>query len=158
MAAALIVILPWTAYQHWGDPPGNRVVKWTLAGVTAIDGRGVVDEVGHAYAEAGVGDVLNNKLQNFLTMAGGGRGTSEQPGEWVHFSSEFVDTAHAVRDVGEGRFGDAVSEIRESRFSHLLWALGLVLLGLPVIAVAGCAAPGRARRSGTSPASAGSCS
>lgn len=136
VAALLIVVLPWSAYQHWGDPPGNRVVKWALAGVTKIDGRGVLEEVRHAYSERGLGGSLELKLQNFLTIAGGGPGSSERTTEWIHFSSAFVDSAHAIRDIGEGRFADAVSEVRESRFSHLLWSLGLLLLGLPVIAVA----------------------
>jgi hypothetical protein len=133
IAAALVVVLPWSAYQHWGDPPGNRVVKWSLAGVTKIDDRGILDSVVHAYSQAGVGTTLENKLQNFATMAGGGPDTDEKVDEWIHFSSAFRDTGHAITAIGEGRFGHAISEIRESRFSHLLWTFGLLILGLPLI-------------------------
>jgi hypothetical protein len=135
-AAALVLVLPWMAYQHYGDPPGNRVVKWSLAGVTKIDGRSTGEEIVHAYREAGVGGALHNKLENFLTMAGGGPDTRVSPTtEWIHFGSAFTDTANAVRYVGEGRFGTAISEIRESRFSHLLWSFGVLLLGFPVILI-----------------------
>jgi hypothetical protein len=132
---ALVLVLPWTAYQHYGDPPGNRVVKWALAGVTKIDSRGTADAIVHAYGEAGLGGSFENKLQNFLTMAGGGPDTHVTTDEWIHFGSAFTDTTNAVESIGEGRFGSAVSAVRESRFSHLLWSLGLLILGLPVIAI-----------------------
>ena len=32
---------PWSAYQKYGDPPGNRLVKWLLGGVVDIDDRGI---------------------------------------------------------------------------------------------------------------------
>lgn len=131
--AALVLILPWAAYQHYGDPPGNRVVKWALAGVNKIDSRSTADEIVHAYSEAGVGGSLDNKAQNFLTMAGGGPNTENLPDEWIHFGSAFTDTTNAVKSIGEGRFGSAVSAVRESRFSHLLWSLGFLILALPAI-------------------------
>jgi hypothetical protein len=133
--AALVLVVPWMAYQHYGDPPGNRVVKWTLAGVTKIDGRSTGGAIVHAYREAGVAGTLHNKLENFLTMAGGGPDSDGKTVEWIHFASAFKDTANAVDQVGEGRFGAAFSEIREVRFSHLLWSFGFLLLGLPVILI-----------------------
>ena len=135
IAAALVLVLPWTAYQHFGDPPGNRVVKWALAGTTKIDGRSTGEEIVHAYGQAGLGEVLHNKLENFLTMAGGGPDTDVKTVEWIHFQSAFRDTGNAVEAIGDGRFGDALSEIRESRFSHLLWSLGILILALPAIVV-----------------------
>ncbi len=135
IAAALLLILPWTAYQRYGDPPGDRVVKWGLAGVTEIDDKGVGEAVVDAYREAGLGGALDNKLQNFLTMAGGGPDADVRGLEWIRFGSAFTDTSQAVEAIGEGRFEAAVSAIRESRFSHLLWAFGVLILGLPVIAL-----------------------
>lgn len=132
-AAALVLILPWIAYQHYGDPPGNRVTKWALAGVTKIDDRGVGAEIVHAYGEAGLGEALHNKLENFLTMAGGGPDTRVTTTQWIPFGSAFTDVADAADAVGEGRLYVAVSEIRESRFSHLLWSFGFLILGLPLI-------------------------
>lgn len=130
--AALLLIGPWMAYQRYGDPPGNRVVKWALAGANRIDDRSVAGEVVHTYGEAGFGGALENKLQNFLTMAGGGPDAA-LPAEWIHFDSAFADTANAVEAIGEGRLKAAVSAVRESRFSHLLWSFGILLLALPFI-------------------------
>lgn len=135
VAAALILVLPWSAYQHWGDPPGNRVVKWGLAGVTEIDGKSTGEEIVDAYREAGLSGTLENKLQNFATMAGGGPDHTTEGFPWIRFGSAFTDTGNAVKAVGDGHFGRAVSEVRESRFSHLLWTFGLLILALPVIAV-----------------------
>ncbi len=70
-AALLILLVPWMAYQHYGDPPGNRLLKWHLAGVMEIDGRGTLETIVDEYRRAGVGGALQNKLDNFLHMAGG---------------------------------------------------------------------------------------
>jgi len=134
-AAALILVLPWSAFQRYADPPGNRVVKWGLAGVTDIDDRGTGEAVVDAYREAGLGGMLENKLRNFLTMAGGGAGTDAHEMEWIHFHNAFDDSGDAISAAAEGRFGRAASELRESRFSHLLWIFGLLILALPAIAV-----------------------
>jgi len=29
-SATLVLLVPWTAYQHFYDPPGNRLLKWEL--------------------------------------------------------------------------------------------------------------------------------
>ncbi|HEX6667055.1 MAG TPA: hypothetical protein VF081_10730 [Solirubrobacterales bacterium] len=133
VAAALVLVLPWSAFQRYEDPPGNRVVKWSLAGVVEIDDRGTTEAVADAYREAGVGGSLENKLHNFWTMVGGGPvGDSEDLG-W--FSNAFDDSADAVSEAAGGHFGEAASEVRQSRFTHLLWTFGLLILALPAIAV-----------------------
>jgi hypothetical protein len=35
----LLLVAPWIAYQRYYDPPGNRLLKWHLAGVVPIDNR-----------------------------------------------------------------------------------------------------------------------
>ncbi len=49
----LILALPWAAYQHFYDPPGNRLLKWHLAGVVPIDGRGFVETLVAQYQSVG---------------------------------------------------------------------------------------------------------
>lgn len=133
--AALLLVLPWSVFQRYEDPPGNRVVKWGLAGVTDIDDRGTVEAVVDSYRETGLSGTLENKLRNFLTMAGTGPGTDNPGIEWIQFHNAFDDTADAVADLAGGHFGRAASEVRESRFSHLLWTFGLLILALPAIVV-----------------------
>ena len=57
------LMAPWSAYQKWGDPPGNRLTKWTLAGVAGVDDRGAVEAILDAYGEAGLGGTLDNKAR-----------------------------------------------------------------------------------------------
>jgi hypothetical protein len=133
-AVVLAFLLPWMAFQHYEDPPGNRVVKWSLAGVVEPDDRGTLETIVNAYRDAGVGGTLENKFQNFLTMAGGN--PLERPPEEGHpFGDVGSETSDAVSALGEGNLSLAVSKVREIRYWHLLWTLGILLFALPVIAV-----------------------
>jgi hypothetical protein len=133
-AVALALLLPWMAFQRYEDPPGNRVVKWSLAGVVEPDDHGTLETIVDAYREAGVGGTLENKFQNFLTMAGGN--PLERPPEEGHpFGDVGTETSEAVSAVAEGDLSLAVSKVREIRYWHLIWTLGILLFALPVIAV-----------------------
>ena len=117
-----VVMAPWSAYQKYGDPPGNRLVKWQLAGVPEIDSRGFGETLVDSYREAGFGGTLHNKGQNFITMAGGG---------------PFADHVKATVDaVGEDDIRAAVENIRNIYFFDLLPSLGLLLVVPLVMAAA----------------------
>jgi hypothetical protein len=113
---------PWSAYQKYDDPPGNRLTKWMLAGVDEVDPRGTRETIVDSYEEAGVGGTLHNKAENFVTMAGGG--------PMAYFVGNAVDA------VGEGEFTLAVREVRTTLFFYLLPSLGLLLLAPILMAVA----------------------
>lgn len=106
-------MVPWSAYQRYGDPPGNRLTKWMLAGVTEIDGRSTSEATVDAYREAGLGGALHNKAENFVFMAGGG--------QMVTFGKIAVEAA------GRGEFGIALRELRQILFFFLLPSMGLLL-------------------------------
>ncbi len=139
LAAGVLLVAPWSAYQRYVDPPGTRLPKWMLAGVTEVDPRGTKEAILDAYGEAGLGGVLENKGENFLTMLGGGPGTVETE-EWIPFGGALANLDEAVSDTASNRFGRAAIEVRQTRFFYLLPSLGLLLFGLPLIAFA------RARR------------
>lgn len=129
----ILVMAPWSAYQRYGDPPGNRLLKWQIGGVIEIDERGTLETIEDSYREAGVGGTLHNKAENAIVVAGGG---------------PFVDyISHAVTDIGEGDWGTGVQELRWAFFYYLLPSLGLLLLG-PIAMLVGR----RRRRSGDQPA------
>lgn len=133
-AATLVLVLPWMAFQHFENPPGNRLLKWQLAGVVNPDKRGTVETLVDEYGKAGVGGALENKLQNFLTMAGGN--PLDRPPEDGHpFGDVVTEAVEAVSATAEGRFAVATSEVREIRYWHLLWTLGILVLALPLIIV-----------------------
>jgi hypothetical protein len=131
-AVALALLLPWLAYQHFADPPGDRLTKWMLAGVEPIDERGTVETIVDSYREAGIGGTLENKWHNVGTITG------DAPA-WDRFKI-------AVDDIGGGDWEGAVVEFRWLFFFSLVPSLGLLLLG-PV-----AMAPARLRgRRGDSP-------
>jgi hypothetical protein len=120
-AAALVGILfvaPWSAYQKWGDPPGNRLTKWMLAGSMEIDSRGLRQTILDSYGEVGVGGALHDKGQNFVQMAGGGPA---------------VDTLRAtVTAASHGHVAEALTGLRSVWFFDLLPSLGLLLI-VPIL-------------------------
>jgi hypothetical protein len=113
VAAAVGIVLmgSWSAYQKYGDPPGNRLTKWTLAGFPGIDDRGVTETVLDAYGEAGLDGAIDNKAENFVTMSGGRMA---------------VDGLRAALDSGD--LEEMVRAVRTDSFFYLLPSMGLLLL------------------------------
>lgn len=107
----LLLLAPWSAYQKYAEPPGNRLTKWMLGGVYAIDERSTTETVLDSYSEAGVGGTLENKARNVGTIVGAGPALDR-----------LEDTVGA--DDPEG----AVRELRELFFFQLLPSLGLLLI------------------------------
>ena len=110
-AVGIVLMAPWSAYQKYADPPGNRLVKWTLAGVVEIDDRGTLETITDAYGEAGFDGTLHNKGQNFVTMAGGG---------------PMVDTIQTALKSGGAE--DLIGAGKAIGFFNLFPSLGLLLL------------------------------
>lgn len=67
LGAAVFVALnlPWSGYQKFYDPPGNRLLKWHLAGVVQIDPRGTGETLRTAYTAVGLHRALEVKWLNF---------------------------------------------------------------------------------------------
>lgn len=117
-----VFLASWSAYQSHGDPPGNRLTKWMLAGVEPIDDRGTAETIVDSYREAGLGGTVENKLDNFAAIAGEGA---------------FADSAEGVVDgVGEGDLEKSVRALRSIFFFYLVPSLGLLLLGPLAMAAA----------------------
>jgi hypothetical protein len=133
-ALFLVLVVPWTAYQHYRDPPGDRLLKWHLAGAVPIDDRGVFETISDEYGKVGFEGAIKNKFENFRTMAGGNPGPgSPKPGE-SSYGDVFAEIGDMFQALGEGRFGIANSKVREIRRWHMLWTTGLLMLAVPLIA------------------------
>ncbi len=118
-AVGLVLVGSWSAYQKYGDPPGDRLTKWTLGGFTEIDDRGVLETIVDGYEEAGVGGTIENKWQNFATMSGG---------------EPMVDGLRASIETGEP--GQVARSLRAIQFFYIVPGLGLLLLGPVLMAFA----------------------
>jgi hypothetical protein len=125
--AGLVAYAPWVAYQHYADPPGNRLVKWQLGGETQVDERGALDAIEAGYGRAGLGGALEYKLDNFGEMIGVDTvGAEANPAERVLVGAK--GWADGFDALFEGRFEGALEGWRGPRFFSLLPMLGILLL------------------------------
>ena len=115
VASALIFYAPWQAYQHWADPPGNRLVKWQLGGVAEITDKGVLSTIVDGYREEGLGGTLHNKWENIEAIVGIGE---------IRAITEEMQGPETNGDLSR-----TVEDVRWVRFLALLPLLGLMLLG-----------------------------
>jgi hypothetical protein len=115
IASAVVLYAPWQAYQHWGDPPGNRLVKWQIAGDAAIDGRGILSTIVDEYRHEGISGTLGNKVENLQAMVGVNGVKNAFSG------ADGIEAATKVRPLLE--------HVRLIRFFSLVPMLGFLLLG-----------------------------
>jgi hypothetical protein len=122
LLAGLMLMVPWSAYQKYGDPPGNRLTKWFLAGAEEVDDHGVGEAIIDSYGEVGVDGTLHNKAENFAAMSVGG--------------PMIGDAESAVDAAGSGDFVGFARSVRTIFFFYLLPSLGLLLLAPLAMAAA----------------------
>jgi hypothetical protein len=66
----LAFVLPWTAYQKFVDPPGDRLIKWHLAGHPPPDSLTAWQELRAAYTSHSPAQLLALRLGNIRYLAG----------------------------------------------------------------------------------------
>lgn len=69
-AIAAVFYLPWSAYQKFVDPPGNRLLKMHLAGAIPIDARTTWEAIRDAYESHSAGEIIRYKWSNVVFLAG----------------------------------------------------------------------------------------
>lgn len=114
LAGALLYV-PWVAYQHYANPPGNRLLKWQLGGDMGVDSKGTLEAIEDGYSEQGFDGVVDLKSENFGEMAG-----------WPRFKDGLEA---GIDDLEDGKPGLALAEVRNVRFFSLLPFLGFLLVG-----------------------------
>ncbi len=70
IAALLVTVLPWLAFTHYVDPPGNRLAKWHLAGVVKPDSRGFAETLLASYRSQSPEQIVRNKVENARIQLG----------------------------------------------------------------------------------------
>lgn len=108
----VVLTLPWFAYQRLYEPPGNRLIKWHLAGTIPPDSRGVLETLVANYATQGWSQTLATRRANLEIMF---------LGEWRHLLT--------TRDR-EAIAGRRSEEIFHTFRSPAAWILGAVALPL----------------------------
>jgi hypothetical protein len=112
VAIAAVLYTPWMAYQKLFAPPGDRLIKWHLAGEIPVSESKPVASIQDAYSALEFTDWLHHKGMNLATMAGVG---GHQP----------------VPGAMDGWAGSPSANIRKRSLQALLLAPFVLWLGLP---------------------------
>lgn len=96
LLAGAALYVPWLAYQHYFDPPGNRLFNTQLAAHGHVDHQSVLASIVDAYSEIGVRKALDHKIHNVNEITGGAWGVE--------------NIAHAIRAGAKGHFHDAIAQ------------------------------------------------
>jgi hypothetical protein len=62
--AASALYLPWMAYQHLYDPPGNRLLLYQLAGVLEVSDEPLGHALARTYGQSSLTEIVHDKLAN----------------------------------------------------------------------------------------------
>ncbi len=112
-AAACYV--PWMLFQRFVDPPGNRLLKWQIAGVIVPDSRGFLKTLVMQYQALSFQHLLANKWMNVEALVA-------NPFVW-----------HSLNPEDAWRSG-FLGLARLAELNDLLPAAGLLLLGVVALA------------------------
>jgi hypothetical protein len=119
LAVAALIYCPWVAYQNFYDPPGNRLIKWHLAGVIPLDeGCSSVNTIVEEYKKIGFGGFAVNKLHNFRMLLG-------DPTDW--------NGACAQGNAQPGWDSTFAGHLRHFFLLRLGPAPALLLIGMPLL-------------------------
>lgn len=118
----LILMSPWTLYQKLADPPGDRLIKYHLAGREPIDPRPSLTVIREAYSELTWRQILDNKCTNFRTTLCGS--------DWS-FLSGASDYINQLRSGTANRdsYYRLLYSLRSSEFTYYIQALGPLVFG-----------------------------
>jgi hypothetical protein len=115
-AAALALALPWSAYQRWYDPPGDRLLRWHLADAPAVDDpRSVGEALTDAYLHTPIADVLTYKAHNLRITVW----MPERLGPYVGVDAWTDDGWRGV--------------LRYEQLTSVLWTMGLLGFLAPLV-------------------------
>lgn len=97
----ILLYAPWSMYQKKYDPPGNRLLKWHLAGVIPIDARPVYQTIKESYQGRPLKDTIKT---------------------WTENVQNIIDFPIATEDLSRGH-------LREFQMRSHLATLGFLSLG-----------------------------
>lgn len=70
ISVGIVLMFTWSVYQSYIDPPGNRLLKWHLAGVVPIDERTFSQALIDSYKVINIYEILSLKISNIKVIFG----------------------------------------------------------------------------------------
>jgi hypothetical protein len=121
--ALSVFYVPWIAYQRHADPPGNRLLKWHLAGIEDVDARPLGTALRDAYAGLSSDEIIARRMKNIAVLTSG-------------TSKNYVRTWDSVKAVIAGDFQKAADLNRQTREDQFfVVGLGVGIVGFLSFAI-----------------------
>jgi hypothetical protein len=144
--AGAIVLTPWLAYQKYYDPPGNRLLKYHLAGVIVPDTRSLSEALVDAYRHVGLRGYVSGRWENlkeqWLVF---GKSERTHPADWVQWQ-QFFHHLPALDFLALGLFGlivrprEPTSDTSDFGIVQVTWyAIGALSLWIILLLTPGSA-------------------
>lgn len=112
---ATLLYLPWLLYQKLYDPPGDRLLKWHLAGVIPVDSRSFSQAFRDSYHGLSFQHLITNKAANLDVAA------DHQMQYWTELAA-FTDAVLHYRS--ESRIVHVIRNFRCLQFYYFMPTLG----------------------------------
>jgi hypothetical protein len=104
-----LLYLPWFAYQRFVDPPGDRLLKWQLAGLIAPDRHSFLHDLVTQYLHHPLHSFVLNKLFNVARLF-------VVPMFWTNADRTWAGLLTAIRQTGTASLVFAVGPLLFSAF------------------------------------------
>ena len=124
-AVAMVALyLPWSAYQSFVDPPGNRLLKWHLADVVPVDSRSTLQTLRDSYSSLTWQDYLAKKAEGARMLG------------WAPLPFVYEGTVGTIVSLWRGDEMQAQTELRKVRLFQSLYVMagsGPLFLFAPIL-------------------------
>ncbi|MGI9071325.1 MAG: hypothetical protein ACR2JB_08425 [Bryobacteraceae bacterium] len=114
--------LPWMLYQKLYDPPGDRLLKWHLAGVIAVNSQSFIQAFTTTYKDLTFHQFLNNKLANLETVA-------DHQREYWHSILQLMRELTRGGSRNSALIAQATADLRALGFFFFVPSLGFLVIG-----------------------------
>jgi hypothetical protein len=121
--------LPWILYQKLFDPPGDRLLKWHLAGVIVVNSQSFIQAFTAAYKELTFHQFLNNKLANLETIA-------DHQAEYWHSILQLMRELTRGGSRNTALIAQTTADLRALWFFFFVPSLGFLVVG-PISLIVG---------------------
>jgi hypothetical protein len=127
--AVVVLYFPWILYQTFINPPGDRLLKWHLAGIVTPDSRPFLQLLMNSYRNLTIPQFLANKASNFGMIFG------KAIAYWNEVLS-FLHDLWKARALNSADIATVVANLKVAEFFYMDCALGLFAFG-PIALLAG---------------------
>ncbi len=123
LGSTVLLYLPWTLYQRFYEPPGDRLLKYHLAGVEEINPHSFGQVAAEAYGKLTVHDWISGRFDNLLTIV-------DHQGDYWRALAALVAGFVQSGDHARSAVATNASVLRGINFFYLFPSMGPLLFAL----------------------------